>query len=337
MKNFFSRIAQYIWYEDVFIATWLTVFTLLFIDVVKFRRFLYRKGIFKSSSLPCPVIIVGNISVGGTGKTPLVITLANYLKQEGFRPGIISRGYGGHHQEDDVISVSAGSDPYQVGDETVLIAKQTNCPVAVAAKRVEAAQWLLKNTDCNIILSDDGLQHYALKRDIEIAVVDGERRFGNNNCLPGGPLREPLERLNEVDFIIVNGTPQEQREIAMTIKSDIAINLSTGEQKSLSEFKEQPCHALAGIGHPLRFFNLLAAHGLTTKNHSFPDHHIFTAKEINFSDQKPVLMTEKDAVKCTAIATDKHWYVPINAHLPDTFYSQLLTKLNKTDNGQKTA
>lgn len=329
MKKILSRIAQYVWYEDVFIATWLTVFTMLFIDIVRLRRFLYRKGILKSTALPCPVIIVGNISVGGTGKTPLVITLAKQLQQAGFHPGIISRGYGGSHKTE-AMQVTGHSHPEQVGDEAVLMAKQTGCPVAVAAKRVEAAQLLLNNTDCNIILSDDGLQHYALKRDIEIAVVDGERRFGNNNCLPGGPLREPLERLNEVDFIIINGTPEETREIPMTITADVAINLITGAQKSLAEFKISNCHAIAGIGHPMRFFNLLAAHGLSTENHSFPDHHVFTAKEINFRDSKPVLMTEKDAVKCTAIATNKHWYVPISAHLPDTFYSQLLNLLKKS-------
>lgn len=335
MKKILSRIAQYVWYEDVFIATWLTAFSMLFIDIVRFRRFLYRKGFLTSTALPCPVIIVGNLSVGGTGKTPLVIALANYLKQQGFRPGVISRGYGGNHKAE-AIQVTASSDPQQVGDETVLIAKQTGCPVAVAAKRVEGAQLLLKNTDCNIILSDDGLQHYALKRDIEIAVIDGERRFGNNSCLPGGPLREPLERLNEVDFIIVNGTPAEGREIPMTIKADMAINLRSGEQKPLAEFKGQPCHAIAGIGHPERFFNLLASYGLSIENHSFPDHHVFSAKEINFRDPKPVLMTEKDAVKCTGFVNDKHWYVPVSVHLPDTFYSQLLNLL-KNHHGQKTA
>jgi tetraacyldisaccharide 4'-kinase len=333
MKKILSRIAQHVWYEDVFIATWLTVFTMLFIDVVRFRRFLYRKGFLKSTVLSCPVIIVGNISVGGTGKTPLVIALAHYLKQKGFRPGIISRGYGGKNCG--AIFVSADSGAIQVGDEPILIAKKTDCPVVIAIKRVEAAQWLLKNTDCNIILSDDGLQHYALKRDIEIAVIEGERRFGNNNCLPGGPLREPLERLNEVDFVIVNGTPEEAREIPMMFTAEMAINLKTGEQKLLSDFKGQTCHAIAGIGHPEHFFNLLATHGLTTKNHPFPDHHFFNAKQIHFKDQNSVLMTEKDAVKCGEIATEHHWYVPITAHLPDTFYSQLLNLL-KNYHGQKT-
>lgn len=327
IKKILSRWADYVWYEDVFIATWLTAFTMLFVDIARFRRFLYRKNILKTTTLPCPVIIVGNISVGGTGKTPLVIELAKQLQQAGYRPGIISRGYGGKNCG--AISVSVDSSPAQVGDEPILIAKKTGCPVAIATKRVEAAQLLLSQTDCNIILSDDGLQHYALKRDIEIAVIDGKRRFGNNNCLPGGPLREPLERLNEVDFIIVNGTPAEQREIPMTITANMAINLKTGEQKPLAEFKGQNCHAIAGIGNPKSFFALLADFELTTENHSFPDHHVFKAKEINFKDSNPVLMTEKDAVKCTEFASDKHWFVPILTHLPDSFFPKLLNLLKQ--------
>jgi tetraacyldisaccharide 4'-kinase len=334
MKNLFQRWANYVWYQDVFIATWLTGFTMLFIDFVRFRRFLYRKDFLKSTTLPCPVIIVGNISVGGTGKTPLIIALAHYLKQKGFRPGIISRGYGGKNCG--AISVSVDSSPAQVGDEPLLIAQKTACPVAIAIKRVEAAQLLLNEFNCNIILSDDGLQHYALKRDIEIAVIDGMRRFGNANCLPGGPLREPLERLNEVDFIIVNGVAEEAREIPMSFTAEVAINLKTGEQKPLIEFKNQTCHAIAAIGNSEQFFTFLATKGLTTKNHPFPDHHFFKAKQIHFKDQNPVLMTEKDAVKCSEIATECHWYVPIIAHLPDTFYSQLLNLL-KNHHGQKTA
>ena len=327
IKKILNRWARFVWYEDVFIATWLTAFTLLFIDAARFRRFLYRKGYLKTTTLPCPVIIVGNISVGGTGKTPLVIELAKKLREAGYRPGIISRGYGGKNCG--AISVSADSSAIQVGDEPILIAQKTGCPVAIAIKRGEAAQLLLNESDCNVLISDDGLQHYALNRDIEIAVIDGERRFGNNNCLPGGPLREPLERLNEVDFIIVNGAPLEEREIPMTITADMAINLKTGEQKPLAEFKGHTCHALAGIGNPERFFAFLAEKGLETKNHPFPDHHFFKARQINFKDSLPILMTEKDAVKCTEFATDKHWFVPISAHLPDSFFQNFLNLLKQ--------
>ncbi len=335
MNKILTRCAHYVWYEDIFIATWLTAFTMLFIDIVRLRRFLYRKGFFKSTTLPCPVIIVGNISVGGTGKTPLVIALADYLKQAGYRPGIISRGYGGKHTT--AVLVTADSSAQQVGDEAVLMANRTACPVTVAVDRVAAAQLLLEKTNCNLILSDDGLQHYALQRTLEIAVIDGERRFGNNNCLPGGPLREPLERLDEVDLIVVNGTAESEREIPMTIHADIAINLLSGEQKPLTDFNGQPCHAIAGIGNPERFFNLLASFGVTGENHAFADHQVFNAKHITFKDNRPVLMTEKDAVKCTAFATEKHWFVPISATLADSFFSQLLTLLTQKSHGQKTA
>ena len=182
----------------------------LFSDAVKFRKFLYRLGVLKTHTLPVPVIVVGNITVGGTGKTPLIIWLARFLKDSGFKPGIISRGYGGQ-AESWPQWVAANSDAKNVGDEALLIAKQTGCPMAVGPLRVDAANMLLKQADCNVILSDDGLQHYALNRDIEIAVIDGERRFGNGYCLPAGPLREPIERLQSVDFIIVNGEKSEER------------------------------------------------------------------------------------------------------------------------------
>ena len=332
MNKILSRWANYIWYEDVFIATWLTVFTMIFVDIVRFRRYLYRTGVLKSTKVACPVIVVGNLTVGGTGKTPLVIALAERLQQEGFRPAIISRGYGGKNKQ--AMLLSATSSPQTVGDEAVVMFQKTQCPVAVSPIRAEAAQLLLAQTDCNVILSDDGLQHYALKRDIEIAVIDGQRRFGNNNCLPGGALREPLERLNEVDFIVVNGgKPEESREIPMTMLAEFAINLKTGEQKMLAAFKGQTCHALTGIGNPDRFFALLTQHGLKTQSHIFPDHHVFTAKQLLFKDAFPVIMTEKDAVKCTKFATENHWFVPISAQLPESFYSQLINLLHKKYNG----
>jgi len=331
MKQFFTRCAHYVWYKDIYIATLLIVFTMLFIDVSRFRRFLYQKGFLKSTRLSCPVIIVGNISVGGTGKTPLVMALADYLTQAGYRPGIISRGYGGKNKE--AVLVTEHSTPQEVGDEAVLMAKRTACPVAVAVERVKAAELLREKTGCNLILSDDGLQHYALQRDIEIVVLDGQRRFGNNNCLPGGPLREPLERLHEVNFIVVNGTPEQEREIPMTVLAENAINLKTNAQKPLSDFIGKPCHAIAGIGNPSRFFELLVTHGLTTENHPFPDHHVFKAKQLQFKNGFPVLMTEKDAVKCTEFASENHWVVPISVHLPETFFSQLLTLVKKPHNG----
>jgi tetraacyldisaccharide 4'-kinase len=328
MKKTVSRWLLDIWYHDHFIGAALTPMSMFFVDFVKFRRWLYKIGIKKSTALPVPVVIVGNITVGGTGKTPLCIYLANLLQAEGYRVGIISRGYGGKKVAAKM--VSHNSDVTEVGDEALLILKQTNCPMAVGANRVEAGQFLLKHAPCDVILADDGLQHYALKRDIEIAVIDGERRFGNSACLPAGPLREPVDRLNSVDFIVVNGTPitgNSWHEWQMQLCGDIAVNLKTGKTKPLAEFKFLDCHAVAGIGNPQRFFSQLEKSGISQRvDHSFPDHHVFQEKEITFKNH-PVLMTEKDAVKCKTFATENHWFVPITAQLSTEFTTQFLTLL----------
>lgn len=254
MKKTLARWALDIWYKDPVIGLWLMPLGFLFSDIVRFRKFLYRIGVLKTQTLPVPVIVVGNITVGGTGKTPLVIYLAEFLKNSGFKPGIISRGYGGL-ADSWPQWVGTESLAKDVGDEALLIAKQTVCPMVVGPLRVDAARLLLEKTDCDVILSDDGLQHYALHRDIEIAVIDGVRRFGNGYCLPAGPLREPIERLNSVDLIIVNGEKQEPNEFSMRLEGDIAINLLTGEQKHLVDFLTEDCHAIAGIGHPERFLS----------------------------------------------------------------------------------
>jgi tetraacyldisaccharide 4'-kinase len=302
----------------------------LFSDIVKFRKFLYRVGVLKKHTLSVPVIVIGNITVGGTGKTPLIIWMAQFLKEQGFKPGIISRGYGGH-AEVWPQWVAENSTAEQVGDEALLIARQTGCPMTVGPLRVDAGRLLLEKTDCNVILSDDGLQHYALNRTIEIAVIDGERRFGNSYCLPAGPLREPIDRLQSVDFIVVNGEKSEDNEFSMHITGNTAVNLVTGQQKPLLEFIATECHALAGIGNPDRFFKLLESAGLTCKTHSFPDHYKFQPDDISFPSSslgtsEPVLMTEKDAVKCKAFAGNQHWYVPVKA-VPETGFAEQLLEL----------
>ncbi|MFA6051789.1 MAG: tetraacyldisaccharide 4'-kinase [Methylobacter sp.] len=332
MKKTLARWALDVWYKDPFIGTWLMPLGFLFSDFVKFRKFLYRIKVLRKHTMPVPVIVVGNITVGGTGKTPLIIYLAGLLKDAGFKPGIISRGYGGQ-AESWPQWVDANSMAAQVGDEALLLARQTGCPVAVGPLRVEDAQLLLKQSDCNVILSDDGLQHYALNRDIEIAVIDGERRFGNGYCLPAGPLRETIDRLQSVDFIVVNGEKSEPNELSMQISGDTAINLVSGEQKSLQEFNAAGCHALAGIGNPDRFFRLLESAGLTCKTHSFPDHYQFQRGDIEFGDDEQVLMTEKDAVKCTAFASKQHWYIPVKAIPEPVFSEQLLKLLREKNNG----
>jgi tetraacyldisaccharide 4'-kinase len=314
------------WYEYRATRFILLPFSILYQLAVGFRRLAYHLKILKQHHLDVPVIIVGNISVGGTGKTPAVIWLAIQLKQAGYRPGIISRGYGGHadHYPQEV---KPTSDPKLVGDEPVIISQQTSCPMAVSPKRFDAAQFLLQNHDCNVIISDDGLQHYALARDIEIVVVDGIRLFGNRYCLPAGPLREPIIRLRTVDFVIINGGNNTSQYV-MTLTPGNVINVAdSAVQKSLDSFKGETVHAVAGIGHPERFFDYLSDSGLTVEPHHFIDHHYFKAIDLHFGDDQPILMTEKDAIKCRAFATDNMWYIPVRATVNNDLEQHILTKL----------
>jgi tetraacyldisaccharide 4'-kinase len=328
MKKTLARWATDIWYKDAFLGILLLPFAYVFSDIVRIRRFLYRHGVLKSCSLPVPVIIVGNITVGGTGKTPLIIWLAGFLKNAGYKPGIILRGYGGQSETWPQV-VTENSDVTKVGDEALLIAKQTHLPLVAGPSRVDAGKKLLAEFDCDVVLSDDGLQHYQLNRDIEIAVIDGERRFGNGYCLPAGPLREPIERLSKVDFIVVNGDKYENDEFSMQLLGEHVVNIKTGEQKFLHEFRGLACHALAGIGNPGRFFRLLEANGIFCTTHSFPDHYSFKRDDIDFGDNKPLLMTEKDAVKCTQIARANHWYLPVTAVPEPAFGQQFLDLLKQ--------
>ncbi len=336
MKKSLARRFEDAWYREMYISAWFMPLSMLYVDAIRFRRFLYRTGIKKSSRLPVPVIIVGNLTVGGTGKTPLVIWMAAFLKQHGYKPGIVSRGYAGGSQTPQ--TVTANGDPALVGDEPLLLARRSGCPVYIGADRPAAAKQLLAEHDCNLIISDDGLQHYALQRDIEIIVIDGERRFGNGYCLPVGPLREPPERVKSVDLVVVN-TPKEllEGEFAMQCRGNQLINLQTGAAKPLSEFAGVTCHALAGIGNPQRFFNQLTAAGLNCDTHAFPDHHAFSAKDLHFKDGHAVIMTEKDAVKCSGFAQAHHWYLPIDAQLPEAFSEKLLSLLKNKTYGHKTA
>ncbi len=329
MKKFIARILDEVWYKDCFIGTWLMPFSMVFIDVSRFRRYLYKKGYKTVTQLPVPVVIVGNLTVGGAGKTPLVIYLVEQLQAAGFHPGVVSRGYGGK-SEAVTQRVTQQSDADLIGDEPLLIAQRTRCPVAVGAVRAEAAQLLIENNQCDVIVSDDGLQHYALHRDIEVLVIDGVRRFGNNFCLPSGPLREPQERMRDVDFIVCNGgSEREEGEILMQLQGDVAINMHTQERKRLSDFNGQQCHAFAGIGYPQRFFDLLKEQGLSCQTHPFPDHYRYTQKEIQFNSADAIFMTEKDAVKCMKIATEKHWYVPVEAVLEQKFIEAFVALLKK--------
>lgn len=325
MNKRLARLAQQLWYGGNGLAMLLWPLGKAFEAIVWLRRTAYRLGLRRSVTMPVPVIVIGNLTVGGAGKTPLVIWLARFLQAQGYRPGIVSRGYGGSSKTWPR-RVDADSDPAEVGDEPLLIAAATGCPVAVSPRRGEAGRLLL-NDGCDLLLSDDGLQHYALARTLEIAVIDGERRFGNGFCLPAGPLREPVSRLNSVDLRVVNGGAPEAGEYAMRLAGCEAVNLVTGEKKPLPAFKEKTCHAVAGIGHPARFFALLAAAGLDCIKHDFPDHFAFRREDLDFGDALPVLMTEKDAVKCRAFAGERFWTVPVQAQLDAAFGRRLLELL----------
>lgn len=324
------------WYDTPAPSPFLTGLEKLFIQAVRARQNAYRQGRKKVDRLPVPVIIVGNLTVGGTGKTPLTLWLADLLKHHGYRPGIISRGYGGKKQSRPLI-VGLETTPEEAGDEPVLIARRSGCPACIYPRRAEAGRTLLAATDCDILIADDGLQHYALARDIEIAVVDGVRGFGNGHCLPAGPLREPPARLETVDWVIYSGTGPEN-SIVMSLASNAAVNLANPEQhRPLDHFAGEKTYAMAGIGHPQRFFDDLRRRGLAVESRAFPDHHAYRREDLAFAGSSPLFMTEKDAVKCRHFANLNHWYIPVQAQLPDAFGEQLLTQLKIKTHGQKTA
>ena len=313
---------DYYWYTRSSWLVLLTPLSLLFRLIVSLRRLAYRLGIRRSTRVSLPVIIVGNITVGGTGKTPLVAWLARYLRGKGYKPGIISRGYGGQASSWPQ-QVRPDSDPAVVGDEAVLLATKTGCPMAVAPDRVAAANALINHSDCDVIISDDGLQHYALQRDIEIAVIDGVRRFGSGFLLPAGPLREPAGRLQEVDLVVVNGLGKGEEHPMRMLPGDVRNLLNPGKVCVIDEFRSQTVHAVAGIGNPERFFRSLQDAGLQVESHSFPDHYRYRPGDIRFGDGRPVFMTEKDAVKCRHFAAENDWYVPVEVRMSDEFCASL--------------
>jgi tetraacyldisaccharide 4'-kinase len=309
--------------------------SLLFRGLVALRRVGYRVGLLRSRRFPVPLIVVGNISVGGTGKTPLVIWLAGHLRRQGWRPGIVSRGYGGRARRWPQ-QVRPDSDTAIVGDEAVMLAARTGCPMCVGPDRPAAVQALLAHTAVDIVIADDGLQHYALGRDLEIAVVDGGRRLGNGFLLPAGPLREPASRLKTVDMVVVNGQGSEG-EYAMKLFQPQLRALHGDGRAQLDDFAGRAVHAVAGIGNPQRFFELLARHAIEVRAHAFADHHAFTRADLAFDDGLPVLMTEKDAVKCRRLPCRDCWVVQVEAQPDAAFVHRLNTALKDIADGQKTA
>jgi tetraacyldisaccharide 4'-kinase len=288
------------------------------------RRAAYRRGWLSAVALPVPVIVVGNVSVGGTGKTPFIIWLAARLVQRGLRVGVIARGYRGRARVWPQW-VSADSDPREVGDEPVLLARRTGCPVVAGPDRVAAARALLERASVDVLLSDDGLQHYRLARRMEIAVVDGVRGMGNGLCLPAGPLREPAARLSEVDAIVVNGGDWGHAGVFRASPSVTQVRQVAGEQvRTLASFEGEPVHAVAGIGNPQRFFALLEDAGLDVIAHPFEDHANIAADDLVFREPGAVLMTEKDAVKCAAFAPADAWCVCVDLLFEGDAASRLL-------------
>jgi tetraacyldisaccharide 4'-kinase len=300
-----------IWYERSTPPWWLMPMSFIYGAVSGSRRYLYAKRLRKSTRMTRPVIVVGNLTVGGTGKTPLVCWLVARLCELGFKPGVVTRGYGGSSRS--VRLIDGSDDPGVVGDEPVLLSRRTGVPVAVGRDRPAAAQ-LLVGAGCDVIVSDDGLQHYALARDCEVAVIDGDRRFGNGWLLPAGPLRETRSRLSVADATVVNGGRALLRgALSMRLEAKTAVALDGARVSPLHSFAGVQVHAIAGIGNPDRFFNMLRAHGIEVIGHALPDHVRINPKDIHFADDKPVLMTEKDAVKCARAADERHWYVPVSA------------------------
>lgn len=266
--------------------------------------------------LAVPVIVVGNISVGGTGKTPFVIWLAEQLRAWGWRPGVISRGYGGRAPRYP-LRVRDDSDPAVVGDEPLLIALRTGVPVAVDPDRVAAARMLIASGEVDVLIADDGLQHYRLPRQLEFCVVDGARGLGNGALMPAGPLREAPSRLRRVDLVIVNGAGFDggAGSVRFDLQAGDLRNLLDHSQRSLKDFAGQDVHAVAGIGNPERFFASLESAGARVRRHAFGDHHRYRPEDLAFGDRLPVLMTEKDAVKCRAFAAPAWWMLPVTAQL----------------------
>jgi tetraacyldisaccharide 4'-kinase len=325
----------------------------LFAVAMRVRRRAYARGWLRSQQLEAPVIVIGNLNVGGSGKTPLAIWLVMQLRAAGYKPGLVLRGYGGAAARGkQALRVEPDSDPVQVGDEALLLRRRTAEPVAVCRDRVRAANLLLAQ-GVDVIVADDGLQHLALARNFEIAVIDGERGFGNGYLLPAGPLREPARRLASVDAVVVNGEGQYWRELAaaagagrateptavlagpgrpftMRLRGERLAALGGANQAiALSSLAGQRVHAVAGIGNPQRFFAQLRAAGLELIEHAFPDHHRYRAAELAFDDAMPLLMTEKDAVKCSAFGGPNRWYLPVTAEFATAEAAALLGRLRR--------
>jgi len=321
---------EHYWYRThlpVWPPVWLLLpLSWLFCFIAVFRRKIYRLNLKKSFATQVPVVVIGNIVVGGSGKTPLLISLCEYIQKKGFKPGVVSRGYGG--SVTGVKQVVESDSAELVGDEPLMVQQRTNVPVVVGADRVAAIDYLLKNNQCDIVLSDDGLQHYRMKRDLEIAVVDSQRKFGNGFCLPAGPLRERLSRLNDVDIVAYNGASSKTTDDCSYTLQIVSVNkLNSGEIKPISSIANNTVHAVAGIGNPARFFEQLRKLDIIIIEHAFPDHHCFQQNDFAGWDEDCIVMTEKDAVKCRHLLLPDAWIVVVKADFSDVLESRLSSSL----------
>lgn len=315
------------WYRDSWVSRLLSPVGAIYCAVATGKRYLYRAGWRRAESFPSPVVIVGNITVGGTGKTPLTLWITRFLAERGWHPGIVTRGYGGRAQEWPQ-RVTPDSDPHAVGDEPVMLARRAHVPVVADPDRPRGVRELLAQ-GCDVIVADDGLQHYRLHRDVEIVVLDGDRRLGNGRCLPAGPLRESPSRLQTVDARVLNGGTAPGSWSMHLAPAGFRRVLNPGETAPVDDFRGRRVHALAGIGNPNRFFASLRALGIEVMEHPFPDHYRFAALDLEFVDGSDVVMTEKDAVKCRRIARPNCWYLAVDVEMDPRFGEWLQQRLRR--------
>lgn len=315
------------WNDINLVSLALWPISLLFRLLAAIRRGLFRVSVLKSWRAPVPVIVVGNISVGGTGKTPVVIALAEWLKTQGYKPGVISRGYGGTVLEKPEL-LTAQSSASDVGDEPVLIARRTGAPVCVFPRRTESAKALLEASDCDVLIADDGLQHYALQRDLEVIVIDAQKLHGNGFCLPAGPLREPVSRITGQSFALYNRAQASADGQSFTLVPGHFVALEDQQEKGAASFANAEVLACVGTASPERFFNTLSSLGLTLNKRVFPDHHHYSAADFENPDGLAIVMTEKDAVKCADFGLKNAWYLPVETTLPDPLKKRVLNILS---------
>lgn len=333
-----SSMVERLWYGNKRPLGFLAPLSWLYRSIAEARR--RSAWDARDASLPVPVIVVGNITAGGTGKSPLTAWLASELASAGWRPVILSRGYGGNAGKYP-LEVGAETSPADAGDEPVMLARSTGCPVVVDPRRRRAADYALENGLGDLLICDDGLQHYRLPRDLELSVFDGQRGIGNGALIPVGPLREPVSRLASVDFVIVNGRDLSKQALesfagidhpaiySMVLEPAALVHLKTGASRPVGDLNGKRVRAVAGIGNPVRFFDTLRGLGAEVTEAAFPDHHRFRPEDLNAGNDELIVMTAKDAVKCRDFATENAWSLLVEARLPDQFRDAFLARVRQ--------